>query len=54
MFAAFTELKYLSACFFSEPSGVEGLLGWAGFFGWEEGPDCGCVVHVLGEECGEL
>ena len=42
------------ACFFSEPSRVEGRLGWTGFFGGEERPYGGCVVHVVREECSEL
>ena len=53
-FTAFTESEYLSACFFWEPGGGVGALGWASLFVGEEGPDCGSVVHVAGEECGEL
>ena len=37
--AAFTECKYLSACFFGEPGGGVGVLGWAWFLVGEKGPD---------------
>mgnify|MGYP003692449937 CR=1 FL=1 len=54
MFAAFAELEYVSTGFICEPGGGVGAMGWVSWFVGEEGPDCGCVVHVAGEECGEL
>jgi hypothetical protein len=54
IYATSAEFEYVFARFFSKPIGVEGRLGWTGFFGGEERPYGGGVVHVVREECSEL
>ena len=51
---ASTEFAYEFTRLFRKPGRVNGRGSGAGFLWGKEGPDGGCVVHVLGEECGEF